>query len=121
MHTPFFISATRLIETAIAIGLLLRFSRRRITYFAGALFSLLNLVHRGRISAYLYLWRNQCRASGYMYCVSLPRHFQHLLSRDPYSLDYIGSRYPKWASLVEWAPKRSMQPPRRSIGTSDSA
>ena len=40
MHTPFFISATRLIETAIAIGLLLGFARR-ITYFAGALFSLL--------------------------------------------------------------------------------
>jgi nitrite reductase (NO-forming) len=40
MHTPFFISATRLIETAIALGLLLGFARR-ITYFAGALFSLL--------------------------------------------------------------------------------
>src|SRR5947209_18126255 len=38
MHTTFFISATRLIETAIAIGLLLGFARR-ITYFAGALFS----------------------------------------------------------------------------------
>jgi nitrite reductase (NO-forming) len=40
MHTTFFISATRLIETAIAIGLLLGFARR-ITYFGGALFSLL--------------------------------------------------------------------------------
>ena len=40
MYTPFFISATRLIETAIALCLLLGFARR-ITYFAGALFSLL--------------------------------------------------------------------------------
>ena len=69
MHTAFFISATRLIETAIAIGLLLGFARR-ITYFAGALFSLL-------------IW----------------------------STAESARRYPKWASLVEWAPKRSIQPP----------
>jgi nitrite reductase (NO-forming) len=39
-HTGFFVLGTRLIETAIAIGLLLGFARR-ITYIAGALFSLL--------------------------------------------------------------------------------
>ncbi len=40
VHTAFFITATRLIETAVALGLLLGLARR-FTYFAGALFSLL--------------------------------------------------------------------------------
>jgi nitrite reductase (NO-forming) len=39
-HAGFFIIATRLIETAIAIGLLFGLARR-LTYIAGALFSLL--------------------------------------------------------------------------------
>lgn len=112
MHTPFFISATRLIETAIAIGLLLGFARR-ITYFAGALFSLLIWsTAEGFGGPYTSGATNVGPALVYALVFIAAAFFEHLLGSNPYSLDYyIERRYPKWASLVEWAPKRSMQAP----------
>src|ERR1051325_3427673 len=112
MHTGFFITATQLIETAIAIGLLLGFARR-ITYFAGAVFSLLIWSTAGGFGGpYTSGATNVGPALVYALVFITAAFFEHLLGRNPYSLDnYIGGHYPKWASLVEWAPKRSAQPP----------
>jgi nitrite reductase (NO-forming) len=112
MHTPFFIGATRFLETAIAVGLLLGFARR-ITYFAGVLFSLLIWsTAEGFGGPYTSGATNVGPALVYALVFIAAAFFEHLLGRNPYSLDYyIGRRYPKWASLMEWAPKRSAQPP----------
>jgi nitrite reductase (NO-forming) len=112
MHTEFFISATRIIETAIAIGLLLGLARR-VTYFAGALFSLLIWSTAGGFGGpYTSGATNVGPALVYALVFITAGLFEHLLGRNPYSLDYyVGRRFPRWASLVEWAPKRSMQPP----------
>jgi nitrite reductase (NO-forming) len=112
MQTEFFISATRLIETAVAIGLLLGLARR-ITYFVGALFSLLIWsTAEGFGGPYTSGATNVGPALLYALVFIAAALFEHLLGRNPYSLDYyIGRRFPKWASLVEWAPKRSAQPP----------
>jgi nitrite reductase (NO-forming) len=112
MQTGFFISATRLIETAVAIGLLLGFARR-VTYFVGALFSLLIwATAEGFGGPYTAGATNLGPALIYALVFIAAALFEHLLGRNPYSLDYyIGRRYPKWASLVEWAPKRSAEPP----------
>ena len=112
MHAGFFITTTRLIETAIAIGLLLGLARR-ITYFAGALFSLLIWsTAEGFGGPYTSGATNVGPALVYALVFVAAALFEHLLGRNPYSLDYyIGRRFPKWASLVEWAPKRLAQPP----------
>lgn len=112
MHTGFFITTTRLIETAIAIGLLLGLARRMI-YFAGALFSLLIWsTAEGFGGPYTSGATNVGPALVYALVFVAAALFEHLLGRNPYSLDYyIGRRFPKWASIVEWAPKRSAQPP----------
>lgn len=111
MHTPFFISATRLIETAIALGLLLGFARR-ITYFAGALFSLLIWSTAEGFGPYTSGATNVSPALVYVLVFITAALFEHLLGPNPYSVDYYIERvYPRWASLVEWAPKRSAQPP----------
>ena len=112
MNTGFFISATRFIETAIAIGLLLGLARR-VTYFVGALFSLLIWATAGGFGGpYTAGATNLGPALIYALVFMAAALFEHLLGRNPYSLDYyIGRRYPKWASLMEWAPKRPVQPP----------
>jgi nitrite reductase (NO-forming) len=112
MNTGFFISATRFIETAIAIGLLLGLARRA-TYFVGALFSLLIWATAGGFGGpYTAGATNLGPALIYALVFMAAALFEHLLGRNPYSLDYyISRRYPKWASLMEWAPKRPVQPP----------
>jgi len=112
MHTGFFITATQFIETAIAIGLLLGLARR-ITYFAGALFSLLIWsTAEGFGGPYTSGATNVGPALVYAVVFIAAAFFEHLLGPNPYSLDYyIERRYPRWASLVEWAPKRSVQQP----------
>ena len=88
MHTPFFISATRLIETAIALGLLLGFARR-ITYFAGALFSLLIWsTAEGFGGPYTSGATNVGPALVYVLVFITAALFEHLLGRNPYSVDY---------------------------------
>jgi nitrite reductase (NO-forming) len=112
MYTPFFISATRLIETAIALGLLLGFARR-ITYFAGALFSLLIWsTAEGFGGPYTSGATNVGPALVYVLVFITAALFEHLLGPNPYSVDYYLERvYPRWASLVEWGPKRSARSP----------
>jgi nitrite reductase (NO-forming) len=115
-HTGFFVTATRLIETAVATGLLLGLGRR-ITYMAGALFSLLIWSTAGGFGGpYTSGATNVGPALVYALIFIAAALFEHLLGSNPYSLDYYIERcYPKWASLVEWAPTRAPQPrPRLS-------
>ena len=92
MHTAFFISATRLIETAIAIGLLLGLARR-ITYFAGALFSLLIWsTAEGFGGPYTSGATNVGPALVYALVFIAAALFEHLLGPNPYSLDYYIER-----------------------------
>jgi uncharacterized membrane protein YphA (DoxX/SURF4 family) len=109
-HTSFFVLATRLIETAIAIGLLLGLARR-ITYIAGALFSLLIWsTAEGFGGPYTAGATNLGPALVYALVFIAAALFERLLGSNPYSLDYyIGRRFPKWGTLVEWAPKRVWQ------------
>jgi nitrite reductase (NO-forming) len=109
-HTDFFIFATRLLETAIAIGLLLGLARR-VTYIIGALFSLLIWsTAEGFGGPYTAGATNLGPALVYALVFIAAALFERLLGSTPYSLDYyIGRRFPKWGSLVEWAPKRIWQ------------
>jgi nitrite reductase (NO-forming) len=110
-HTGFFVTATRLIETAVATGLLLGLGRR-ITYMAGALFSLLIWsTAEGFGGPYTSGATNVGPALVYALIFIAAALFEHLLGSNPYSLDYYIERcYPKWASLVEWAPTRLLHP-----------
>jgi len=112
VHTGFFVSATRLIETAIAIGLLLGLARR-LTYFGGALFCLLIWSTAGGFGGpYTSGAANAGPALVYALIFAAAALFEHLLGKSPYSLDYyIGRRFPKWAFLAEWGPVRSGPPP----------
>jgi nitrite reductase (NO-forming) len=109
-HTSFFVLATRLIETAIAIGLLLGLARR-ITYIAGALFSLLIWsTAEGFGGPYTSGATNLGPALVYALFFIAVALFERLLGSTPYSLDYyIGRHFPRWGSLVEWAPRHVWQ------------
>lgn len=109
-HTDFFVLATRLIETAIAIGLLLGLARR-ITYIAGVLFSLLIWsTAEGLGGPYTSGATNLGPALVYGLVFAALALFERVLGSTPYSLDYyIGRRFPGWGSLVEWAPRRVWQ------------
>ena len=109
-HADFFIFATRLIETAVAIGLLLGFARR-LTYLIGGLFSLLIWsTAEGFGGPYTSGATNLGPAPVYALIFVAAALFERLLGSSPYSLDYyIGRRFPIWGSLVELAPKQIWQ------------
>lgn len=111
-HTSFFVLATRLIETAIAIGLLLGLARR-ITYIAGALFSLLIWsTAEGFGGPYTSGATNLGPALMYALVFVAIALFERLLGSTPYSLDYyIGRQFPRWRSIAEWAPRRVWERP----------
>jgi nitrite reductase (NO-forming) len=111
-HTDFFILATRLIETAIAIGLLLGLARR-ITYIAGVLFSLLIWsTAEGFGGPYTTGATNLGPALVYALVFAALALFERVLGSTPYSLDYyIGRRFPRWGTLAEWAPREIWQRP----------
>ncbi len=109
-NAGFFVSATRLIETAIAIGLLLGFARR-FTYLVGALFSLLIWsTAQGFGGPYTSGAKNLGPALVYAIVFVALILFARILGSTPYSVDYfISRRFPIWGSLMEWAPKRLWQ------------
>ncbi|HEX5490762.1 MAG TPA: multicopper oxidase domain-containing protein [Candidatus Udaeobacter sp.] len=111
-HTDFFVLATRLIETAIAVGLLLGFARR-VTYIAGALFSLLIWsTAEGFGGPYTSGATNLGPALVYALVFVMIALFERLLGSTPYSLDYyISRKFPRWRSLAEWAPRHVWQRP----------
>jgi nitrite reductase (NO-forming) len=87
-HTDFFIFATRLLETAIAIGLLLGLARR-VTYIIGALFSLLIWsTAEGFGGPYTAGATNLGPALVYALVFIAAALFERLLGSTPYSLDY---------------------------------
>ncbi|MGE5212484.1 MAG: multicopper oxidase domain-containing protein [Nitrospirota bacterium] len=116
-HTDFFILATRLIESAIAIGLLLGLARR-ITYIAGALFSLLIWsTAEGFGGPYTSGATNLGPALVYTLFFVAIALFERLLGSTPYSLDYyIGRRFPRWRSLAEWAPRHVLRRSPPALG-----
>jgi nitrite reductase (NO-forming) len=109
-NAGFFILATRLIETAIAIGLLLGLARR-VTYIAGALFSLLIWsTAEGFGGPYTSGATNIGPALIYALIFMAVALFERLLGSSPYSLDhYIERRFPRWRVFAEW-PTKSFQP-----------
>lgn len=113
-HAGFFILATRLIETAIAAGLLLGLARRA-TYILGALFSLLIWsTAEGFGGPYTSGATNLGPALVYALVFIGAALFERLLGPNPYSVDYwIARVFPAWASFAEWAPRslREQPPP----------
>ncbi len=109
-NADLFISATRVIETAIAIGLLLGLARR-FTYSLGAVFSLLIwATAEGFGGPYTAGATNLGPALVYALVFIALILFARILGSTPYSLDYhIGRRFPIWGSLMEWAPKAIWQ------------
>ncbi|MEO6871480.1 MAG: multicopper oxidase domain-containing protein [Chthoniobacterales bacterium] len=109
-HAGLFIGATRWIETLIATGLILGFARR-LTYLAGAVFSLLIWATAGGFGGpYTAGATNLGPALVYALVFIALILFARLLGSTPYSLDYlIGRRFPLWGSLMEWAPKSVWQ------------
>lgn len=107
IHTGFFIGATRLIETAIAIGLLLGIARR-MTYIAGALFSLLIWsTAEGFGGPYTSGATNLGPALMYALIFVAAALFERLLGSTPYSVDYyIERRFPRWRRFAEWPGKQ---------------
>ena len=106
-HAEVFIFATRLIETAIAIGLLFGLARR-LTYIAGALFSLLIWsTAEGFGGPYTSGATNLGPALMYALVFVTAALFERFLGPSPYSLDYfIVRRFPRWRLVAEWAPQR---------------
>lgn len=109
-NAGFFISTTRIIETAIAIGLLLGLARR-FTYLVGAIFSLLIWSTAGGFGGpYTAGATNLGPALVYALVFVALILLARILGSTPYSLDYhIGRHYSLWGSLMEWAPKRVWQ------------
>ncbi len=109
-NADFFISATRIIETTIAVGLLLGLARR-FTYSLGAIFSLLIwATAEGFGGPYTAGATNLGPALVYALVFIVLILFARILGSTPYSLDYhIGRRFPIYGTLMEWAPKSIWQ------------
>jgi nitrite reductase (NO-forming) len=112
-----FIRLTRLLETAIALGLLLGLARRWL-YVVGGLFSLLIWsTAEGFGGPYAAGAANLGPALLYVLMFIALGVFDRTLGRTPYSLDYyLGRRWPRWQRVAEWAPPsvRERTPPRLS-------
>jgi nitrite reductase (NO-forming) len=110
-----FIWLTRLLETVIALGLLLGLARRWL-YVLGGLFSLLIWsTAEGFGGPYAAGAANLGPALLYVLVFIALGVFDRTLGRTPYSLDYyLGRRRPRWQTVAEWAPPslRERTPPR---------
>jgi len=112
---PFFIWATRIIETLIAIGLLFGLARKW-TFIVGGLFSLLIWsTAEGFGGPYATGASNLGPALVYVLLFAALLVFQRVLGRTPYSVDYyIEERFPGWHNVAEFAPKGVLaHPPAR--------
>jgi nitrite reductase (NO-forming) len=100
-----FIWLTRLLETTIAVGLLLGLARRWL-YVVGGVFSLLLWsTVEGFGGPYAAGAANLGPALLYALLFTALGVFDRTLGRTPYSLDYyLGGRWPRWQSVAEWAP-----------------
>ncbi len=100
-----FVMLTRLLETAIAIGLLAGLARRW-TYFVGALFSLLLWsTAEGFSGPYVVGAANLGPALAYVLVFAALWMCDRAVGRSPYSVDfYLAQRWPRWQRVAESAP-----------------
>ncbi len=114
-NVAFFVLATRLIETAIAIGLLLGLARR-FTYILGLIFSFLIWSTAGGFGGpYTAGATDIGPALVYVLVFIALIALARLLGPTPYSVDYyLERRIPTWGQLFELAPRslRGHVPPR---------
>ena len=108
---PFFIWATRILETLIAIGLLFGLARKW-TYIVGALFSLLIWsTAEGFGGPYSAGASNPGPALVYVLVFIALIIFERMLGANPYSVDYyLERRWPAWAKVAELAPDALSRP-----------
>lgn len=118
-HVDFLVLATRLIETAIAIGLLLGLARR-FTYALGFVFTLLIWsTAEGFGGPYTAGATDVGPALIYVLVFIALTVFARLLGSTPYSVDYyLERRFRAWGHLFELAPHGLWQrvPPRLPWG-----
>ncbi|WP_426661055.1 multicopper oxidase domain-containing protein [Rhodanobacter aciditrophus] len=102
-HAGFFVWATRIAETALALALLLGFARK-ITYVVGILFSLLIWsTAEGFGGPYSVGANNIGAAISYVLIFAALIVINLRSGPSPYSLDYlIESRYPGWRRFADW-------------------
>jgi nitrite reductase (NO-forming) len=104
-NASIFVELTRLIETLIALGLLLGLLRKW-TYVVGGAFSLLIwATAEGLGGPYGAGTSNLGPALVYVLVFVALIVFDRLEGRTPYSVDYyLEERWPRWPHLAEWAP-----------------
>ncbi|KRE85834.1 nitrite reductase [Rhodanobacter sp. Soil772] len=102
-HASFFVWATRIAETALALALLLGFARK-ITYVVGILFSLLVWsTAEGFGGPYSVGANNIGAAISYVLIFAALIVINLRAGPSPYSLDYlIEGRWPGWRKFSEW-------------------
>jgi nitrite reductase (NO-forming) len=114
-HVDFFVWATRIIETLIAIGLLLGLARKWV-YLVGMVFALLIWsTAEGFGGPYTVGATDIGPAPIYLLVFVALIAFARLLGKTPYGVDYyIGRRFPFWRRFAEWAPGPVLEqtPPR---------
>lgn len=104
-----FVWLTRVLETVIAIGLLLGLARKW-TYLIGGAFSLLlwSTVD-GFGGPYVVEARNPGPALVYVLVFVALALFDRIQGITPYSVDYyLGRRWPAWKRFAEWAPRHRL-------------
>ncbi len=102
-HVGFFVWATRIAETLLALALLLGFARK-ITYVVGILFSLLIWsTAEGFGGPYSVGANNIGAALSYVLIFAALIVINLRAGPSPYSLDYlIESRWPRWRRFADW-------------------
>ncbi len=102
-HTTFFVWATRIAETLLALALLLGFARR-ITYVVGILFSLLIWSTAEGFGGPYSVGANNIGAAISYVLIFVALIVINLRSGpSPYSLDYlIERRWPRWRRFADW-------------------
>ena len=102
-HVGFFVWATRIAETLLALALLLGFARK-ITYIVGILFSLLIWsTAEGFGGPYSVGANNIGAAISYVLIFAALIVINLRSGPSPYSLDYlIESRWPRWRRFADW-------------------
>ena len=106
---------TRLIETAIAVGLLLGVARKW-TYILGVVFALIVWsIPEGFGGPYTPGATDVGAGLIYVLLFVTLLIMDHILGRSPYSMDYyLESKFPAWRHVAEWAPQQILdQEPRR--------
>jgi nitrite reductase (NO-forming) len=106
---------TRLVETAIALGLLFGFARKYV-YILGGMFALLIWsVPEGFGGPYVPGSTDVGGGLIYAFLFIALIVMDYVLGRSPYSVDYyLEKRLPSWRFVAEWAtPKILAQEPRR--------